>query len=151
MIPRMRKQHPRFQPPARSAGFTLLEAMIALVVLSVGLLGLAGLQAQGLRFNHDAYVRSQGTILAYDMIERMRTNAANAASYIGGAPATLCGAGGSLAENDRACWHQIVAQTLPGGSATITAGGGGLYDITLTWLDRSSGNNITQSWAVIIN
>lgn len=61
-----------------SGGFTLLEVLIALLVLSVGLLGIAGLQLTSLRSNHSAYLRSQATILAYDILDRMRANRAQA-------------------------------------------------------------------------
>jgi type IV pilus assembly protein PilV len=57
------------------SGFTLLEVLITLIVLSVGLLGLAGLQTMSLRNNHDAYLRSQATIQAYDIVDRMRASA----------------------------------------------------------------------------
>ncbi len=55
-------------------GFSLLEVLIALLVLSIGLLGLAGLQGTGLRYNHSAYLRSQATFQTYDMADRMRAN-----------------------------------------------------------------------------
>lgn len=55
-------------------GFTLVEVMVAVFVLAIGLLGLAGLQAKSLQFNYSAYQRSQATILAYDIIDRMRAN-----------------------------------------------------------------------------
>jgi len=57
-------------------GFTMIEVLIAAFVLAIGLLGLAGLQAQSLQFNYSAYQRSQATILAYDIIDRMRANQA---------------------------------------------------------------------------
>ena len=55
-------------------GFTMIEILVAAVVLAVGLLGLAGLQAQSLQFNFSAYQRSQANLLAYDIIDRMRAN-----------------------------------------------------------------------------
>ena len=58
----------------RQHGFTMIEVLIAAFVLGVGLLGLAALQAQSLQFNFSAYQRSQATILAYDIIDRMRAN-----------------------------------------------------------------------------
>lgn len=58
----------------KQSGFTLVEMLVAVVVLSIGLLGLAGLQAQSLQFNKSAAQRSQATILAYDIIDRMRAN-----------------------------------------------------------------------------
>ena len=53
---------PKFTKSAR--GFTLLETMIALVIFSIGLLGLAGLQATSIKFNQSAYLRTQATFLA---------------------------------------------------------------------------------------
>jgi type IV pilus assembly protein PilV len=58
----------------RQAGFTLIEVLVAVLVLSLGLLGLAGLQASSLRYNNAAAARGQATFLAYDIIDRMRAN-----------------------------------------------------------------------------
>jgi type IV pilus assembly protein PilV len=55
-------------------GFTLLEVLIALLVLSIGLLGLAALQTTGLRSNQMASMRTTATQLAYDIADRMRAN-----------------------------------------------------------------------------
>ena len=55
-------------------GFTLIEVLIAIVVLAIGLLGLAGLQASSLKNNTSAYTRSQAQLLAYDMLDRLRAN-----------------------------------------------------------------------------
>lgn len=63
-----------FKLHSKSKGFTLLEVLIAVLVLSIGLLGLAGLQTLSLRSNHSAYLRSQATLLAYDIIDKMRAN-----------------------------------------------------------------------------
>lgn len=68
----------------RQQGFSMVEAMVSVLVLSGGLLGLAFLQAQGMKFNADAYQRTQATVLAYDIIDRLRANpvAANAGAYV---------------------------------------------------------------------
>jgi type IV pilus assembly protein PilV len=55
-------------------GFTLLEILIALLVLSIGLLGIASLQTRGQQFNTAAYLYTQATYLATDLMERMRSN-----------------------------------------------------------------------------
>lgn len=55
-------------------GFTLIEVLITLLVLSIGLIGLAGLQITGLRLNHDSQLRITASLLASDMAERMRAN-----------------------------------------------------------------------------
>jgi type IV pilus assembly protein PilV len=59
------------------SGFTLIEVLIAMLILSVGLLGLAGFQASSARNNTSAYNRSQATQLAYDLADRIRANAAD--------------------------------------------------------------------------
>ena len=58
----------------RMSGVSLIEVLVTVVVLSIGLLGLAGMQATGSKFNHSAYLRSQAVNLAYDMADRMRAN-----------------------------------------------------------------------------
>lgn len=57
-----------------SSGFTLLEVLVAVLLLSIGLLGLASLQAWGLRATGNATYRSQATLLANEMVERIRAN-----------------------------------------------------------------------------
>ncbi len=57
-----------------SKGFTLLEVLVALVIFSIGLLGLAGLQILSLRLTGDSLLRTTAAILANDMIDRMRAN-----------------------------------------------------------------------------
>ncbi len=56
------------------SGFTLVEVLVSTVILSLGLLGLAGMQTTSMRYNQDAYLRSQAVAVANDIIDRMRTN-----------------------------------------------------------------------------
>jgi type IV pilus assembly protein PilV len=101
------KQAPR-HPCCGQQGFTLIEILIAVLVLSLGLLGLAGLQASSLRYNSAAAARGQATFMAYDIIDRMRANktAAIAGGYdtnygtapsSGGSDCQTAGAGCSAA------------------------------------------------------
>jgi len=53
-------------------GFTLVEVLITIIILAMGVLGLAALQMAGMRTNHSAYLRTQATIAAADLIDRMR-------------------------------------------------------------------------------
>lgn len=62
------KQHKRM------SGLSLIEILVTVVVLSIGLLGIAGMQAFGMRYSHDSYARSQATMLANELIERMHAN-----------------------------------------------------------------------------
>ena len=59
----------------RSRGFTMIEMLVTTIIVSIGLLGVAGLQVKSLQYNQSAYFRSQATFIAYDMIDRMRMNA----------------------------------------------------------------------------
>lgn len=117
-------------------GFTLLEVLVTMVVMALGLLGYAGLQVASLKNSASAYQRSQATILAYDMIDRMRANRAQAvaAAYntaIGAAPA-----GAGIAGDDLVDWKALLANALPGGDANITVNAAGNALITIQWADK---------------
>jgi len=60
------------RPGQSQTGSSLLEVLVAVVVLSIGLLGLAGLQMTSIKSSHSAYMRSQATLLAYDLADRAR-------------------------------------------------------------------------------
>ncbi len=149
---------PASRGPKRSgAGFTLIEVLVALVVLAIGLLGLAGLQTAGLKYDHSAYQYSQATQAAYDILDRMRANrstANNGSAYRTQfsdtnlpMPGTDCGqAGATCSGNDMAAydlyqWKTQLEQTLPGGRAAITFNdlgtGQRIYTITIQWDDLS--------------
>lgn len=132
-------------------GHNLIEVLIALLVLSIGLLGLAGLQATSMQYGHDANVRSLATIAAYDIIERIHTNQDQAASYTAGTTCAdvnaCCNATAATVENDLMCWDRSLKTALPSGRGTVTGpDAGGYYTIDISWVDRQSGVRITQSW-----
>ena len=62
----------------KQSGFTLLEILVAMLVLAIGLLGLAGLTTSSMRNNLSASHRTQATWMAYDIVDRMRANRASA-------------------------------------------------------------------------
>lgn len=109
-------------------GFTLIEVLVSALILAIGLVGVAGLQAMSLKNNQSAYMRSQATALAYDLADRMRSNvdAANAGSYAPGAAAvratcttsTGCSAQ-QLAQNDVSEWQSALAGNLPLGTGFV--------------------------------
>ena len=112
----------------KQAGFSLIEVLVSALILSIGLIGVAGLQATSLKNNQSAYMRSQASAFAYDLADRMRSNlaGANAGLYdpalaamtvqcstpVGCTPQ-------QLAENDLAEWLAAVAATLPLGSGFV--------------------------------
>lgn len=109
----------------KSGGFTLLEVLIAGLVMAIGLLGIAALQTAGVKFNRGAYYRSQATNLAYDITDRMRANRQDALDgnydVAFADPPPVCGAagGGTVAERDVAEWQAALACTLPQGNGSI--------------------------------
>jgi type IV pilus assembly protein PilV len=126
----------------RVSGFSLIEVLVALLVLAIGLLGLAALQAQGLRFNHDAYVRTTATHMASGIIDRMRVNRNNVAPYTAApAPPFNCDPTVSSIAMDLECWYDGLSRSLPGGAGVITANAtANFYDVTVRWVDRTPRN-----------
>ena len=135
--------------PRSNAGFTLIEILVSMVVLAIGLLGVAAMQLRGLQYSHDAYLRSQISVLAYGMADRMRLNKANAAAYYASifiVPTTApgrCANAAVGAVNDLACWHLAVFTALPPGSQAdivqevALPGEAPEFTIALGWTDRS--------------
>lgn len=129
------KPAPR-HPYRPQRGFTLIEVLIAVLVLSLGLLGLAGLQASSLRYNSAAAARGQATFLAYDIIDRMRANktAATAGSYdtsydtaptSGGSDCQASGAGcnaAAMAAYDLNQWRCMLGKWKDNGVCSNTLG-----------------------------
>jgi len=130
-------------------GFTLLEVLVAIVVLSIGLLGLAGLMASSLKNSHSAYQRTQATWLAYDALDRMRANrqVAMAGGYnlaLGATPG-----GSALAAIDLGEWDAALANTLPAGKGSIAVAAGGAVKIVVQWNDaRGTGGKDDEKFIV---
>ncbi len=74
---------------ARQAGFSMIEVLIAMLILAVGLLGFALLQTMSLRFTQSANYRTQAVNLGYDLLDQMRSNRFQAAAYAGAAGASF--------------------------------------------------------------
>lgn len=113
-----------------------------MLVLSLGLLGLAALQSAGLRSNQSAYLRSQATVLASDIIDRMRSNKTAAYNQV---LVTNCPIPPPASPPDcatPACelnsWIRSLRTALPCGDAGITVVGG-VVTVTVAWDDNRSG------------
>lgn len=126
-----------------STGFTLIEVMIALLVLAVGLISLAGLQAGGIRAGHQALVRSIAVQHAGDILDRMRANRPNAllGAYNIGLTAAYDSTGaGEPVLGDLREWKANLANDLPLGQGGLNVAGG-VVTIEVRWDDNRDGVN----------
>lgn len=147
-------------------GFSLIEVLVALFILSIGLLGLAALQTTGLQFNHQSYERTQAVIQAYDIIDRMRVNKSGDSAIInttynsvslGALPtaevdcaAAIC-TGNQMAAYDIRYWNAANASVLAEGKGAICKGtftndangypsscaqAGSIYRVAVAWKEK---------------
>lgn len=146
---------------SRQQGFSMVEILVAVVILGVGLLGLAGLQTASLKNNDDAYLRSQATILAYSMLDHMRANYAATANddydidFSDSAPSQNCIASGcnyaQLAKSDLEQWLGQLSQVLPKGDGKIETQLNGIKVkavVTIRWhsnVGTDAGTDDTQT------
>jgi len=121
-------------------GATLIEVMVAMIVLAIGILGIAALQVTSVQANYSSYYRSQATLMAADITDRMRANRALAIAgnyAIATAPASSTGNSvtGSQAEKDKAQWLNQLAASLPEGTGSIVKDGNNVFTVTIQWND----------------
>jgi type IV pilus assembly protein PilV len=148
-----------YQKTNKQSGFTMIEILIALIILSVGVLGLAGLQGASLRSSNTAYMRTVATSQIYDFAERMRSNTKgyklavnggdNAYNQLSGTPVysncniqtKLPSAGCNtveLATRDISIWNTENARVLPAGQGTVRRSGSS-FVITVSWDEDNLG------------
>jgi type IV pilus assembly protein PilV len=139
--------------PARrfASGMTLVEVLVSLIVISVGLLGVAALQITSLRSSQASFLRTQATALADDIIDRMRANRTVALSpafgynIAIGQTITLTGTS-TRADRDRAEWKTALKNDLPKTAGGADADGsvqvvGTLVTVTIQWGERGDAQN----------
>lgn len=138
------------------AGFSMVEVMVALVVLAVGMLGIAGVYVTTLRSSGSAISRLQAVTLAGDMADRIRANRWARATYTNatGEVQKECNAAGNctrdqMALHDVFLWQQQIDDLLPGdpqGTVQFVQGVPGppktpdSYTITVSWKEPGSGD-----------
>lgn len=122
-----------------ASGFTLIEVMIAILILGVGLLGFALLQTMSVRFAQSANQRTQATNLSYEMLDQMRSNRIAAANYSGNyaATATGCTPGATVSPAAyKVVWQCRLQSELGAGSAATVTYVAGLATVNITWGDE---------------
>jgi type IV pilus assembly protein PilV len=133
----------------RSTGFSLIECLVALTVLSIGLLGVSKMVVNSLQFSDSALMQSQSVIMAYDLADKIRANEGNSSSYeidlgedVAQVPdcfANNC-SGTQLAQADLADWKDNLSAALPlGDGQSVVAGN--VATITVSWNDRGQARN----------
>ena len=124
-------------------GFSLVEVLVALIIMSVGMLGIASLYVQSMQAGRTSLFRHNAVTLAGDVADRIRANRTAGATYAtavgvdGG-----CIAGGTncsalqMALQDILVWQTQAANTLPNGAVVVEFDGGVTppeYTIRITW------------------
>lgn len=154
---------------ARQRGVSLIEVLMAVLIFSVGLIGLAGLLVMASRSNQAAYLRTQVTFLAGNMADRMRANPVGLwnGAYDGDVKADdkakACNAGAActpaeVAARDRSAWAGMLSTALPDAKASIQCDSGsagftpstdqinmrppygGTCSMTVSWSERGAGD-----------
>ena len=126
-------------------GFSLLEVLVSILILSIGLTGVALLQAKSIRYNHLAYLRSISVSQAENMIERMKSNetALNSGLYdnVQGIPVnpacTTC-TEAEMAQKDIYYWNTMNSILLPSGQGSVLRNGA-QHRVTVYWDAQKTG------------
>ena len=117
----------------RQRGVALLEVLIAFFILSIGLMGLAGLQMKSVQFSQGAYQRTQASMAIYDVLDMMRLN--RAAAQTGAYDVSFAGSSGVA---DVTAWKLALQNSLPNGEGSINCVGDDICTISIQWDDRFS-------------
>lgn len=147
MIRSQRRSAPA--PRGRQQGLSLIEVLVAALVLAIGLLGIAAMQAVTLRNSQSAFDRTQAVVLSYSMFDAMRANAAaaRAGGYTLAKTCAVPSAGATLVSRDQARWMQSLQDAM-GTSAcgTISACVANVCSITVEWNDsRATGGEAAKT------
>ena len=129
----------------KQQGISIIEVLIAMLILAVGLLGMASLQVRAVTDTSNASYRSIAIYYANDMADRMRANSEGLDNdryddETGGSLTANCLAATgcseqAMANHDKAEWLANIAQSLPAGTGDIDRAGD-IYRITVSWSDR---------------
>lgn len=132
--------------PQRKAqhGAALLEALVAILLLMLGILALIGLQGRMVSASTEAQMRGEATYLADQLIGQMAVDQGNLANYV---TVTTSGSGSCASANCTA-WLANVASTLPSGAATVTVNGS-LVNVQINWTPANSTQRTVQVSAAI--
>ncbi|MBV4523547.1 type IV pilus modification protein PilV [Pseudomonas sp. SWRI74] len=127
-------------------GMTLIEVLVALVILSVGLLGAAAFQLNALKYTDSARMTSQASFIAYDMMDRIRAN--SAADYTVTPPTS-----GNLNVARDQDLYDFTSNIVNFGGPTATGSialNQRVYTITITWDDSRAANSANSRRSFVL-
>jgi len=132
-----------FSLRARQGGFSLIEVLVAVVILGFGLLGFALLQTMNVRFVQSANYRTQATNLSYELLDQIRINRIAAALYVGTYTATTTAAdcqsptGASLGKDAMMKdWRCRLGKALGENATASVTRNGDVYTVNVMWGDE---------------
>jgi type IV pilus assembly protein PilV len=121
----------------RQSGLSLIEVLITVVLVSIGLLGLAGLQLGSVRLSSSSGERFIATTLAQDIIERMRANRANAITDAYNLAMDADPAADGVAGTDLDTWTDALAATLPRGDGSVDVDDNNVATVVVQWAEAA--------------
>jgi len=131
-------------PIGSNHGFSLIEVLVSLFVISIGMLGIVGLFTSSIRFTDSAYLNSQAIVLSYDLIEKIRANPQAITIYqidhlsdVTASPDcnTASCTATTMAQADLANWKLLLTTELPAADASVAVTSSKVT-ITISWTDR---------------
>lgn len=132
-------------------GFSMLESLVTLVIVSLGLLGIAGIIANSLKVNQGAQIRSQASLLANDIIDSMRANRTTAENTPAAYTLVDCDPipnANAIAEADLTQWCAALDAALPAGTGSVALAAN-MATVTVQWDDtRAAGGVVDQQFVV---
>jgi type IV pilus assembly protein PilV len=148
------RDNPMRQPTNKAAGFSLIEALVSLIVISVGMIGIASLYGQGLTAGRVALARTLAVNLASAMAENIRANPLAKNAYAAAAGdngcdpttgAAICSPD-QMAAHDLLLWNRDIQAQLPNGVGQIVFADGAppTYTINVTWKEVGIGDVTEQ-------
>lgn len=156
----------------KESGFTLMEILVTVLILAIGILGVAKLQMTvGVRGNSDAQMQTQASLFINDMSERIRANVVGARAgdyaainYAGISCATppvlICSdtingnaidcTAAQVAADDSKAWVCAVKAAIPNATASVAASGAGL-DVVISWQQQDvDGNQVNKNVSTVV-
>ncbi|MEM9689234.1 MAG: type IV pilus modification protein PilV [Pseudomonadota bacterium] len=133
-------------------GFNLVEVLIALIIMSIGMLGIAGLYVNSLQAGRTSMFRTQAVLLAGDVADRIRANPSAGAAYTEAGSnkncvsATADCSAADMAANDVFLWTAQASESLPAGTVGIVRNDTPFpaeYTITISWEEPGATQNYT--------